>query len=138
MKILIIGQAPPAIKQKIPYDTTLLYEMLSWVDISKEQAQDMFEFDALTDKFPGYDSNGHMVPQLPVIMEYYRKVLKPKIQQCDKILVLGRVAEEFIKVRETLYPDKKFLYLIHPSRRNLPLVMGRKQQITKQLKNFIG
>ena len=39
-KILIIGQAPPAVKQTVPYDTTMLYEMFAWVDISKEQAKE--------------------------------------------------------------------------------------------------
>lgn len=137
-KILIIGQAPPAVKQKLPYDTTLLYDMLAWVDITKEQAQDIFEFDALSDKFPGFDTSGHIIPPLQEIMKHYREVLKPKIDEAEKIIVLGRVAEEYIKERQSLYPDKKFLYLVHPSRRNTPLILRKKEQITKQLKDFIG
>ena len=35
MKILIIGQAPAAVKQEVPYDTTYLYTMLEWIGISK-------------------------------------------------------------------------------------------------------
>lgn len=50
-KIIIIGQAPPAVKQIVPYDTTLLYDMFSWVNISKEQAQELFEFEAMVDFF---------------------------------------------------------------------------------------
>lgn len=38
-KILIIGQAPPLQKQDVPYDTTMLYEWLSEIGISKEKAQ---------------------------------------------------------------------------------------------------
>lgn len=50
-KILIIGQAPPAVNQRVPYDTTLLYDIFEWVGIDKEQAQNMFDFDAVYNKF---------------------------------------------------------------------------------------
>lgn len=137
MKILIIGQAPPAVKQKIPYDTTLLYDMLSWVGITLEEAQDMFDFDAMVDKFPGHSKTGHKKPDYQEVLAHYRHVLKPKIIKADKIIVLGKVAEGYIKEREVLYPDKKFLYLIHPSKRNYAQVYREKTEITKKLKEFI-
>lgn len=136
-KILIIGQAPTNQPQKVPYDTTLLYDMLGWVGITKEQAQDMFDFDALVDKFPGLNNDGHLIPKMSEIQAHYRKVLKPKIQKADKIIVLGRIAEGYIRERESLYPDKEFLYMIHPSRRNYAQVHREKEQIIKKLKQFI-
>jgi len=70
-------------------------------------------------------------------MKHYREVLKPKIQVADKILVLGTVAKKYIEERESLYPNKTFLYIVHPSRRNYELVYRQKEHITRLLKNFI-
>ena len=85
-KILIIGQAPPAVKQDVPYDTTLLYVMLSWVGISKEKAQEIFDFEAMTDTFPGHSStrNGHAVPSYFVMEVYYNNILEEKIKTTEK------------------------------------------------------
>jgi len=52
MKTLIIGQAPANQKQTYPYDTTQLYDWLNEIGISKEEAQNLFTFDAVYDKFP--------------------------------------------------------------------------------------
>ena len=140
MKILIIGQAPPAVKQTLPYDTTLLYDMLEWAGISKAVAQEIFEFEALIDKFPGFVDGGHRVPSIEEINNHYKNVLADKIKAADKILVLGRVAETYLTHTVSYldsYPDKRFLFLIHPSRRNYDRIMEQKDYITTQLKSFI-
>src|SRR6185312_4933999 len=54
-KILIIGQAKPAVEQEYPYDTTMLYSWLKEQGISKLHAQHIFEFEAVYQEFPGYD-----------------------------------------------------------------------------------
>lgn len=54
-KILIIGQSLPAVAQTVPYDTTLLFDWLEEAGISKEQAINMFEFEAVY----GYGFLGH-------------------------------------------------------------------------------
>ena len=138
-KILIIGQAPPAVKQEFPYDTTLLYEMLGWVGISKEQAQDMFEFEAMTDKFPGHGPNGHLKPTLKEMQHHLDTTLNRKIINSDKMIVLGNVAKEAL-LTLTPYGMRKtdpVLFLIHPSKRNYSKIMAQKEQITEQLTNLL-
>lgn len=138
-KILIIGQALPAVEQKVPYDTTMLYEILSWVGISKEQAQDIFEFDACVGYFPGHDNNGHKKPEYGKMLLHYTSTIQPKLARANKILLLGKVANDFYSQSDirNLYPEKKWLSLIHPSKRNYSRIMKDKEVITDQLKMFI-
>lgn len=139
-KILIIGQAPPAVTQTVPYDTTLLYEMLSWVDISKEQAQDMFEFEALVDKFPGHENGQHKKPELKDIIKHYIETLESKLSVATKCILLGRMAESMFMntTYEILYPNIEWLALPHPSKRNYSLIMNKKEKIKSQLKTFLN
>ena len=139
MKILIIGQAPPAVTQILPYDTTLLYDMLSWVGITKEQAQDLFEFEAMSRIFPGHGDNGHLKPDISVMREHYDHVLREKIQTSKKILVLGKVAENALKEFGAFCSSEheNITFMIHPSKRNYSTIMTNKYLITKQLKELM-
>lgn len=119
--------------------------MLEWVGISKEQAQDMFEFDAISSEFPGKTkTNGHKKPSKEAIKSHFKNVLERKLIDHDKIILLGRSAIDEIM------PDASFfqiaqngllmdyaLILPHPSRRNYSLIMNRKDRITELLKRFI-
>lgn len=133
-KILIIGQAPAAQLQIVPYDTTMLYEMLSWVGISKEQAQEMFEFEAVCDLFPGYGENGHNKPTLEQMENHWNNSLRDKLWMAQKVIVLGNVAKEYIQSKTT---KKTMLFIIHPSRRNYSKIMAKKEELINQLKDFI-
>lgn len=138
-KILIIGQAPPAVKQIVPYDTTLLYEILYWVNISKEQAQEIFEFEAMVNTFPGRTENGHKAPDKHSMHRHYKYFLIPKIQQASKVILLGNVAKENC-TEFGIYAIKgagNILCLPHPSRRNYSLIMKNKDSITNKLKQFL-
>ena len=136
-KILIIGQAPAAKTQNIPYDTTLLYQILSWVDISKEEAQTMFEFEAMTDVFPGKGKNGHKAPAASEMFRYYQAVLKDKMAINKKIVVLGNVAHIALIRFNAITPQNEFIFLLHPSRRNYKKIMDSKESITRDLYDFI-
>ena len=139
MKILIIGQAPPAVTQILPYDTTLLYDMLSWVGITKEQAQDLFEFEAMSRIFPGHGDKGHLKPSSEVMREHYDNVLTGKIQKSKRILVLGRVAENALKDFGAFCSNEheNVVFMIHPSKRNYSKIMTNKYLITTQLKELM-
>lgn len=140
-KVLVIGQAPPLVKQEYPYDTTQLYDWLLEVGISKDKAQDFFEFEAMTDKLPKTDSNGHKPPGQKEQRDYYNRVLKEKIEKSKKIILLGRTSMKFFKKDEFFkrYDNKgyKVLTLIHPSKRNITLYRNNKEKIINLLKDFI-
>lgn len=139
-KILIIGQAPPAVEQKVPYDTTMLYVMLSWAGVSMHQAQDMFEFDACSDKFPGFGENSHKVPTVEEFNAYMDKSLFKKISDADKIIVLGNVARDYLYEHHKAKVElnfKKVVQLIHPSKRNYHRIMQDRTRITEKLKTIL-
>lgn len=138
-KILIIGQAPPSVNQRVPYDTTMLYEILEWVDITKEDAQNIFEFDAVYNKFPGYGPNKeHLKPTQEQMDFYWEQELEEKVQLADKIILLGNVARDFINSKpKTWSCNTEFLELIHPSRLNYNRIIQNKENITNKLKQFI-
>jgi uracil-DNA glycosylase len=139
-KILIIGQAPPAINQRVPYDTTMLYEILSWIDITQDSAQNIFEFDAVYNKFPGRDplTGGHLKPKQEQMDLYWDEVLENKVQLADKVILLGNVAKDFIISKpKTWSSNKQFLELIHPSRLNYNRIIFNKENITNKLKEFL-
>ena len=137
-KILIIGQAPPAVKQTIPYDTTMLYDWFEECGISKEQAQDLFDFDAVYNKFPGFSSSGgHKVPSVEQMDSYWPE-LSQKILKANNIIVLGNLAREYLEQTDAW--DSRVhnvLYLMHPSKMNYKRYMDVKDSLIKKLKNFI-
>lgn len=139
-KILIIGQALPAVEQTYPYDTTLLYEMLSWVGISKEAAQDIFIFDAVYNGFPGFDSKGgHLKPSLKQMQDYWKDSLKLKVEISKRIWLLGNVAKNFFYAQS--FKQRLGTVIIetpHPSKRNYSLIMNNKEQITNLLNKIIS
>lgn len=137
-KILIIGQAPPAVKQSIPYDTTMLYETLSWVNISVDDAQNMFDFDAVYDKFPGYNAKGHITPTQEQMEEYWSRSLRQKVINSQKIIVFGKVAENFIRgILPFGITQSRWLFMMHPSRINYFRIKQNQDIITGQLERFL-
>lgn len=134
-RILVIGQAPARKEQKVPYDTTMLYIMLEWCGITKEQAQDIFEFDALTDKFPGVVNGNHNKPAQEAVDAYYELVLQNKINMHQRIILLGKQAQLYLV--DKIPGDKKVVLLIHPSRRNYSKIMAAKDEIILRLKSIL-
>lgn len=138
-KILVIGQAPPAVAQDYPYSTTMLYEWFADVGVSKEKAQELFEFDAVYDKFPGHGKRGHAAPNWEQMEDYYKRSLKAKIKAHDKIIVLGNVAKDFILEKvDFVNTTKNIKFLMHPSRRNQWLYPRNKNFITIALNELLN
>lgn len=138
-KILIIGQALPAIKQELPYDTTLLYSWLEEIGISKQAAQGIFDFDAVFGSFTGFDSNGgHLKPNKDQMDNHWDSVLQTKVELADKIWVLGNVAKEYLSTKDKTWScNTEWLYTIHPSKRNWSLYEKNKASILKSIKDFL-
>jgi uracil-DNA glycosylase len=135
-KILIIGQAPPANKQLIPYDSTMLYEWLEMIGVSKNDALDIFYFDAVYDKFPGYNSNGgHLKPTEKQMDDYWDRELRLRVNDCKAILVLGACARDYLKSKNI---DKPISFTIHPSKRNYSLYLKNKDSILNKIRNLIA
>lgn len=135
-KILIIGQAPPVQKQTLPYDTTMLYNWFHLIGVSKEQAVELFEFDAVYDKFPGFDANkGHLKPTTAQMEEYWERALKKKVDKAPSILVLGSHARDFLKTKNI--QGKYIVYTIHPSTRNYGLYANDSVNILNSLKSLL-
>lgn len=137
MKILVIGQAPPAIKQGVPYDTTMMYEWLEEVGIDKQKAQEMFEWEAVYDQFPGRDKYGkHLHPTKEQMKEYWKSSLREKVIASDKIWVLGRVARDFLQGKKVM-KEKKILHTIHPSKLNLGTYRAHKDYVLGCISSFL-
>lgn len=137
-KILIIGQAPPAVKQTYPYDTTMLYDWFSEIGISKPDAQEIFEFEAMVGEFPGHNpGGGHRVPKVEEMHKHYHAVLADKIREADCIILLGRVPQDYFNKFITLADSKKKLSLIHPSKLNWNIYQRNKEKILSELKEFV-
>ena len=133
---LIIGQAPPAVKQQVPYDTTMLYDMISWCGITKEQAQCMFEFEAMTDEFPGFGDSGHKVPSKVRMRQHYDNCLYFKAQHVKGVIVLGNVAKDALT--EFGFHHDNVCYIIHPSKRNYARIMKQKEHIIQAIKSVLS
>lgn len=134
-KILIIGQAPPYQNQDVPYDTTMLYEWLEEVGISKEKAQNIFYFDAVYDKFPGFSKSGsHLRPTEEQMEDYWRRELRGRVDECKSILVLGACARDFLLKKKI---DKPVEFIVHPSNRNRSIYIRRKIEILTKINNLI-
>lgn len=134
-KILIIGQAPPAAKQSIPYDTTMLYDWFREIGISKDDALNIFSFDAVYDKFPGFSSSGgHLTPTIHQMDDYWNRSLREKVETSNSILVLGSCARDFLLTKNI---QKRMEFIIHPSKRNYSLYIKHKEEILNKLSNLI-
>lgn len=137
MKILIIGQAHSIQKQEYLYDTTMLYTWLEECNISKIDAQKQFYFDAISNEIPKVNENGHIPPSDAAAERHWPDLLKV-IDKVDKIIVLGKVAESYLKTKETFLNSKQVLYMIHPSKRNWALYQKNRLSIISKLDQFIN
>jgi uracil-DNA glycosylase len=137
-KILIIGQAPPAIKQPYPYSTTMLYDWFKEVGINKEEAQELFIFEAVYNKFPGYNENGgHKLPSQEQMDDYW-PVLECMIGEASKIIVLGNTAKDYLNSKNSFQIlNPKVLYLMHPSKMNYNRYIKNKDKLISDLRKFI-
>lgn len=139
-KILIIGQALPAIPQQYPYDSTLLYQWLNDAcNISLEEAQGIFDFDAVFGSFTGFDANGcHLKPTKEQMDEHWDKTLQTKVELADKVWVLGNVAKDYIATKDKTWScNTQWLYTIHPSKRNWNLYEKNKTRILNSINEFL-
>lgn len=141
MKILVIGQAPPAVKQGVPYDTTMLYDWLAELGITKEKAQSLFEWEAVIDEFPGFNFlGGHKIPTKKQMDEYWDRKLREKAKQADKIWILGTVAYDYLKEKVPISGIFKplTLFTMHPSKRNWSSYQRTKDSLLKRLSTFLN
>jgi uracil-DNA glycosylase len=139
--ILVIGQAPTSTPQEYPYSTTMLYDWLAQCGITIEQAQKMFEFEAVYNKFPGHneDGKGHKKPTKEQMDQHWTETLEEKVQIADKVILLGKVAQEYFYSKpKTWSCNLDILELIHPSRLNYNLYLKNKKEIDKKLKEFLS
>lgn len=139
-KILIIGQALPAVKQSLPYDTTMLYDWLKEIGITKEKAQQLFEFEAVFGwDFPGHNKQGgHKPPTKKQMQSYWDEVLQTKVELADKVWILGSVASNFIESQpKTWSCNLKVIETIHPSRRNISAYRANKAEILNKIKSLV-
>lgn len=135
-KILIIGQAPPAVKQKYPYDTTMLYDWLKECNITVDEAQELFEFEAVSNKFPGFGKGGHKLPSQEDMDNHWKETLREKVVNSQKIWILGNVPRDYLLTKSEVL-SKVFLVTIHPSKRNSDRFNKQKSSIISQIKKFI-
>lgn len=141
-RILIIGQAPPAVKQELPYDTTMLYDWLREIGIGKEHALSLFDFDAVYNgEFLGFNpKGGHLKPTKQHMEAYWESTLASKTLGVEKIWIVGRVAEEFLKEKGIFVGmfGKEVITTIHPSKRNYSLYQRNKIPFLRSLVKFIN
>ena len=139
-RILIIGQAPAAVKQNMPYDSTQMYDWLNAIGITPIQAQAIFHFEAIYNEFPGFNANGgHLKPSKEQMDKYWTDTLETKVQLANKVWVLGNVARDYIATKpKTWGCTTEWLYTMHPSKRNLYTFNQNKERILKSIKDFIN
>lgn len=138
-KILIIGQALPEKPQEVPYDSTMLYDWFKECGISKEEAQDMFEFEAVYNRFPGRDVNGgHLKPTREQMDLHWDETLETKIQMADRIILLGNVAKNYFWSKpKTWSCNLQVLEIMHPSKLNYNLYQKNKDTVINKFKKFL-
>lgn len=135
-KILVIGQAPPAVTQKVPYDTTMFYDWLAEIGITKYEAQNLFEFEAVSNIFPGHGDSGHLLPTPEIMMQHWNNTLGNKVLAHDKIWIMGNVAWNFLERRVEL-EGKEVLETMHPSKRNIGWYKANKAVILHKIEMFV-
>ncbi len=93
---LIVGQAPPEKKYKLPFGKTRLYKWFKQIGLSEEYIIQNFEFEALVNKFPGKSSNGHKIPNSIDIQKHLPKILKKLKNNKIKVMIpVGKLAIQY-------------------------------------------
>ena len=136
-KILIIAQAPPLKSQTRPMDSTLFETWLKDAGYQFDNLEDVFEFEAVYDKFPGKTRYGaHRAPSKKQRDEHW-PVLETKILAAEKIWVMGNTAYDYV-IDKILPLRKDFIWTMHPSRRNLHKYRQQKDEIIKLIKHLLS
>lgn len=110
---LILGQAPPEKKYKLPFGKTRLYKWFKEIGFDENYIIQNFGFEALVDEFPGKSTKGHKIPKNNDIQKHLPKILeKLKQDRIQVIIPVGRLAIQYtlndynIELKNTI--GKKF------------------------------
>ena len=113
-EILFIGQALPEKPAKYPFARSRLYKWLESIEISKEKALEISEFNAILDYFPGKLGKADRTPSWKDI-EHNRERLYSLIEQINPLIIvaIGKVATQAIlnhqkKIELSSYVGKEF------------------------------
>lgn len=139
-KILVIGQAPPAKQQQVPYDTTLFYDWLAEAGISKEDAGRSMVFISVAPTFTGRNktNSGHKIP-LKKVMDCHWPMVEELLQCADRVIVLGAVAKKLYQSKPRTWScNMREAFILHPSRRNIYHYRLNKEKIIADLKAVIN
>lgn len=124
-KAIIIGQAPAENHYELPFGRTRLYKWFAEIGFDAMKMTSVFDFDALTDKFPGKNKTGHNQPSENEI-KMYLPILASKIQkQKIKLIVpVGILATKYVmgNMEVTLDSVVGRKFIVHP--------FGLKKKIT--------
>lgn len=87
VEALFIGQAPPRIKDEIPFGRTQLYRWLATVGISQEEALRDFAYTALVPVFPGMKGRSHRPPNADEILAHRSELLRRVAEWQPRVIV---------------------------------------------------
>jgi uracil-DNA glycosylase len=94
---IFIGQAPPEKNYDIPFAKTRLYDWFEQCGLDKNSLLNLFEFDALVDKFPGKKNKQHLEPSEKDILNHIPWLLKKIQKQKIKLVVpVGKLAIQYV------------------------------------------
>jgi hypothetical protein len=112
--------------------------MLEWAGVSKEKAQQIFEFEAVSNVFPGSNKTGHLKPTKESMDKHWEDTLETKVQCADKVWLLGNTAKEYFYSKPKTYScNLEILETCHPSKRNHSRIMLSKENITAAITKFL-
>lgn len=112
------------------------------VGITRNDAQQIFEFQAVYNEFPGRDAKGgHLKPTQEQMSHHWITFLQDRVAIYNRIWILGKIASDFIYDRmsenRSIYYGKHFLRTIHPSRMNFALYQKKKKEIINSIETFL-
>lgn len=134
-KILIIAQAPPLKGQSKPMDSTLLGMWLNDAGFSFDNLEDIFEFEAVYNEFPGKTASGSHKAPTRAQMDTYWPTLREKVLKAKKIWLMGKTAHDYVftEKNRVIGVGRQVISTLHPSRRNLHKYRQDKEAIIKTI-----
>lgn len=129
---MIVGTAPVSEIESDPFGQTMLFDMLQWAGMTKRMVIERFYIEYCV---PSPLDEREL--QFKEIYDHFISNLIDKLAVCEKVIVLGPVAQRFFLDYGFFFPRIEFLMLPDPDIRYYNRIMDMQSELTYVIKHFL-
>lgn len=137
---MIVGLAPCFLKERIPFDKTMLYYLLQMIGIDKEEALQMFYMEYC---YPDSCYNEYQIIDVlntKRFLRHFEDNIVDKLSRCNKVIVIGQLPQQYFLLNQQIakhFRRVEWLALPDLNERYSNFIQDHSKILSKAIKQFL-